>query len=80
MIYQGAYAGSSFLEYFNTTAQTLLFSLSKHLHTPAFFFPLSPTLVLAPRTSYSTFPIIAFNLSKQLYLWMNFLWMLWLML
>lgn len=33
----GGSTGSSSLEYFNTTAQTPLFSLSKHLHTPAFF-------------------------------------------
>lgn len=38
IIYVGGYTGSSSSEYFNATAQTSLFSLSKHLHT-YFLFP-----------------------------------------
>jgi len=52
VIYVGGYTRST-LEYFNTTAQTLLFSFSKHLHTR---FLLSLLLNSALWTSSSTSP------------------------
>lgn len=75
---EGEYLGSSFFEYFNSTAQTLLFSLSKHLH-PAFSFPLSNSRT-RPMYQLFNFSNNSFQPFKTtlLYMWMNFSWMLWL--
>lgn len=54
MNFVGDYAGCSFLEYFNTAAQTSVFSLSKHLHTPALSGPL-PLSDLRTRPAYQFF-------------------------
>lgn len=60
MICVGGSTGSSSFEYFNTTAQTLLFRLSKHLHTQAF-----SLLRLLSSLCYPT-SLIMFNPSKEL--------------
>lgn len=55
MTFAGGCTDSHSLEYFNTTAQTFLFSLSKHLLTLTFVFPHSIALLITQCTGFSAY-------------------------